>query len=75
MESTNNAHQIELEADAGPARGGRRLRLLILRGDKARVGARIPVAIQTEKDAKVFKRTLTLRKAKAGDASGKPLGC
>jgi hypothetical protein len=42
---------------------------------KARAGARIRVQIQTAKDAKTVYRTLTLRKAKAGDASGKPLSC
>jgi hypothetical protein len=42
---------------------------------KARVGSRIRVQIETAKDAKIVYRTLTLRKAKAGDASGKPLGC
>jgi hypothetical protein len=43
---------------------------------KARVGAKIPVEIITEKGAKTgVKKTLTLRKAKAGYGSGKPLSC
>ena len=43
---------------------------------KARIGARIPVEIVTEKGSKTgVKKTLTLRKARAGYASGRPLSC
>jgi hypothetical protein len=42
---------------------------------KARVGTRLPVEITPGKGAPTIKRTLTLRAAKPGDTSGKPLGC
>lgn len=42
---------------------------------KAVAGSRLPVEFTTGKGAPTTHRTLTLRKAKAGDASGKPLGC
>jgi hypothetical protein len=42
---------------------------------KARVGAKLGVEILTEKGATPIRRTLVLRKARAGDASGRPLGC
>jgi hypothetical protein len=42
---------------------------------KARVGTRLPVQITPGKGAPTIKRTLTLRAAKPGDTSGRPLGC
>jgi hypothetical protein len=42
---------------------------------KARVGTRLPVEITPGKGAATVKRTLTLRAAKPGDTSGRPLGC
>jgi hypothetical protein len=46
-----------------------------LQHTKARVGSRLPVEITTADGAPTVKRTLTLRSARPGDASGKPLGC
>jgi hypothetical protein len=42
---------------------------------KARAGSRLPVEITTAKGAPTVTRTLTLRRARPGDVSGKPLGC
>jgi hypothetical protein len=42
---------------------------------RARPGARLRVEITTEKGAPTVARTLTLRTARPGDASGRPLGC
>jgi hypothetical protein len=42
---------------------------------KARAGSRLPVEITTAQGAPTVTRTLTLRHAKPGDTSGKPLGC
>jgi hypothetical protein len=42
---------------------------------KARAGSTLPIEIATSDDASTVRRTLTLRKQKAGDVSGKPLGC
>jgi hypothetical protein len=42
---------------------------------KARAGSRLPVEITTATGAPTVTRTLTLRNAKPGDVSGKPLGC
>jgi hypothetical protein len=42
---------------------------------KARPGSKLPIQITTADDAPTIRRTLTLRKPKAGDVSGKPLGC
>jgi hypothetical protein len=42
---------------------------------KARAGSRLHIVITTAKDAPTVTRTLTLRHAKPGDTSGKPLGC
>jgi hypothetical protein len=42
---------------------------------RARAGSRLRVEITTAKGAPTITRTLTLRHAKPGDASGRPLGC
>jgi hypothetical protein len=53
----------------GTRPGGKRLQT------KARAGSRLHVEITTAKGATTVKRTLTLRDAKPGDVTGKPLGC
>jgi hypothetical protein len=42
---------------------------------RARAGSRLRVQITTEKGAPTVTRTLTLRTARPGDASGRPLSC
>jgi hypothetical protein len=49
--------------------GNRRSRI------KAHPGSRLTVRITTESHGTAVERTLTLRAARPGDASGKPLGC